>query len=158
VNRVNVTDAGGTRTGHFDYGKIQGRWSDGDRNGYGNGSGGTGRGQAIIFTSGGAWVRERWTQWSGEKDQYSYISDQAAQEWLLSNGFDGAVAEHFGPVAEEEDRRPGRPAIGGAVHVRLGDLLTGVDSFAAEFDTEHKMSRADAVRELVKAGLIYYKR
>lgn len=58
----------------------------------------------------------------------------------------------------KESRRFGRPEIGGAVHVRLGDLLARVDSFGAEFDTTRKMSRADAVRELVKAGLIYYNR
>jgi hypothetical protein len=149
VNRVNVTDANGIRTGHFDFGKIRGRWSDGDRNGYGNGSEGTGRGQAVILTSGGAWVREHWTQWSGEGNRYRYISSQAAQEWLLGNGLVGAAAEHFGDAPEEEDRRPGRPAIGEPVNVRLGELLGRVDAYASE----HGMSRGAAVRELVAAGL-----
>jgi hypothetical protein len=50
----------------------------------------------------------------------------------------------------EEDKRPqGRPPIGGAVHVRLGDLITRVDEYAARAG----ISRAGAVRELVGAGL-----
>lgn len=48
-------------------------------------------------------------------------------------------------------RGPGRPAIGGAVHVRLGDTVERVDRFAAE----HRISRAEAVRRLTEIGLDY---
>ena len=43
----------------------------------------------------------------------------------------------------------GRPEIGGAVHVRLGDLLRQVDEWAAA----RAMTRAEAVRKLVEHGL-----
>ena len=47
-------------------------------------------------------------------------------------------------------RGVGRPAVGGPVHVRLGDLLPDVDKWAAENAVP---SRAEAVRLLVARGL-----
>lgn len=112
----------------------------------------------LYRTKGGRWVRcNDATRYYNGSCTYEFVTDEQAKDWLLrSECNDEAVAKYFGEI--EEERGPGRPEIGGAVHVRLGDLLAKVDSFAADFDTEHKMSRADAVRELVKAGLIYYKR
>lgn len=46
-------------------------------------------------------------------------------------------------------RGRGRPAIGGAVLVRLGDLLPQVDAWAAE----HGVKRAEAIRQLISIGL-----
>lgn len=136
-----------TLTGWFDRSKAE-WWSDADHNG--NGSGGTGRGTAIIRTAQGKWVFQRWSNWQGESNQHEYISDDGAREWLLRNHEDEAVAEYFGEVAEEEDRRPGRPEVGKPVNVRLGDeLLAQVDIFASADD----LSRAEAVRQLVAAGL-----
>jgi hypothetical protein len=43
----------------------------------------------------------------------------------------------------------GRPGIGSPVLIRLGGLLDEVGSYAAR----HGLSRADAVRDLVRAGL-----
>lgn len=48
-------------------------------------------------------------------------------------------------------RGPGRPAIGGAVHVRLGDSVDRVDRYARE----NGISRAEAVRRLTEIGLDY---
>lgn len=148
--RVNVyspsEDGYGTIRSHFDWSKAS-RWSDVDYNG--NGSGGAGRGQAVMLTSGGRWVLEHWTHWQNEQDRYEYITAEDAREWLLANGDDDAVAEHLGEVPEEEDRRPGRPEVGGAVHVRLGDLLAAVDAYAAGRST----GRADAIRHLITQGL-----
>lgn len=149
MNRVSVTSGSGERVGHFDFSKAQ-RWSDGNRGGYGDGSRGTGRGEAVLLTAGGEWVLERWTQWSGEKETYHYLSAERAQAWLLRNDFDEVVEQHFGAMAEEEDRRPGRPGVGNPVHVRLGDLLGRVDEYASSHGIK---SRADAVRQLVEAGL-----
>jgi hypothetical protein len=132
--------------GWFNYAQAA-RWSDADYNG--DGSGGAGRGEAVMLTAGGKWVLERWTRWQGERDTYEYISDETARDWLLRNGEDAAVREHFAELAEEEDRRPGRPGIGGAVHVRLGELVGRVDAYAAA----NGLSRAEAVRKLVEAGL-----
>ena len=130
--------------GWFDYHKAM-HWSDADYNG--NGSGGTGRGQAIHLTSGGKWVLENWTRWEGEADHYEYITGEQARDWLLRNGEDKAVADHFGDIPEEEDRRPGRPEIGPPVNVRLGtDLLGLVDAYAKR----QSVSRAEAIRRLVQ--------
>lgn len=50
----------------------------------------------------------------------------------------------------ENGRLPGRPAIGGAVHVRLGDALPRVDEWARR----NEVTRAEAVRRLVELGLL----
>jgi hypothetical protein len=135
-----------TLAGWFDGDKAL-RWDDADYNG--NGSGGTARGQAVNRTSGGRWVLEHWTRWQNERSRYEFISDEAAREWLLRNGCDKAVAEHFGDI--EEERGPGRPTIGEPINIRLGDLLGRVDAFA----TAAGQTRAEAIRELVTAGLTH---
>lgn len=132
------------RVGHFDSGKAL-RWHDADHNG--NGSGGIGRGQAVWRTSGGRWVLEHWTSWQGERDRYEFITDEAAQEWLLSNDCDKAVAEHFGEI--EEERGPGRPAIGEAINFRVGNLLGALDAHAKERGT----SRSKMIRRYIAEGL-----
>lgn len=133
--------------GWFEWSKAA-RWSDADYNH--NGSGGTGRGQAVMLTAGGRWVLEHWTIWQGGTDRYEYITDDEARDWLLRNGEDEAVRQHFGEVAEEEDRRGGRPEIGGRITTAIGDeRLAVVDSYARS----EGIGRAEAVRRLVDAGL-----
>lgn len=80
----------------FDYDRIRGRWSDEDAGG--NGSGGTGRGNAVILTGDGRakWVLERWTRWAHEPARHERMHPDDAREWLERNGFKDAVAEHFG--------------------------------------------------------------
>jgi len=130
--------------GHFDADTAE-RWSDADYDG--NGSGGTGRGQAVYLTKGSKWVLSTWSRWQGDEDRFEYISADVARDWLLRNHEDEAVARHFGPVPEEEDRRPGRPAIGEAVSVRLGsELLAMVDGYARE----RSITRAEAIRRLTQ--------
>lgn len=109
MTRINIYNPGNeheapTLAGWFDSSKAH-EWSDRDYNG--NGSGGTGRGQAVIRTAGGRWVLEHWTAWQGEKATYEYISDETAKDWLLRNNEDAAVEEFFGEIAEEEDLRSG---------------------------------------------------
>jgi hypothetical protein len=134
--------------GHFESSKAE-QWSDASIDG--NGSGGTGRGTALLRTAGGKWVLAHWTRWQGESDTYAYIEADSAKDWLLRHHEDEAVTKYFGEIPEEEDRRPGRPAIGdgNAINVRLGELLGRVDAFATKGGT----SRAAAIRELVLAGL-----
>ena len=115
MSRINVYghndewDYEGTRTleGWFDSSKAD-RWTDADYNG--NGSGGTGRGQAIWRTAQGRWVMQNWSAWQGEEGRFEFTTPEAAREWLLSNDNDDAVAEHFGEI--EEERGPGRPKVG----------------------------------------------
>jgi len=124
------------------------RWTDADHNG--NGSGGVGRGQAVYRTAGGKWVLENWTAWQNEAHTHYFITPAAAQTWLLRNHEDAAVAQYFGLLAEEEDRRPGRPEIGGIVQVRLGDeLFNRLDHLARERDS----SRAETIREILRVAL-----
>lgn len=152
MNRINVydypagwdEDASVTLAGWFDMEKAQ-KWSDADSNG--DGSGGTGRGQAIVRTAQGRWVLCNWTRYQGDANTYQYTTAEDAREWLLREGYDDAVTEHFGEIPEEEDRRGGRPAIGGEVNVRLGDdLLAMIDDHA----TQRGISRAEALRRLAQ--------
>lgn len=131
--------------GWFDWSKAD-RWSDSDYNG--NGSGGPGRGQAVIRTAKGRWVLEQWTAWQNESDTYEYIPDERAQEWLLRHNEDAAVAEHFGAI--EEERGPGRPEIGGRITTAIGDdLLVQLDEWAVA----HGVSRAETIRHLLSSAL-----
>lgn len=101
MTRVNVYDTSlfGDSAGiwaAFDCDRIRGRWSDEDSGG--NGSRGTGRGEAVILTGNGRarWVLEKWTNWAGEAARHERMDAEDAREWLERNGFAGAVAEHFG--------------------------------------------------------------
>jgi hypothetical protein len=145
MSRINVYGPDNTLAGWFDPVKAA-RWTDADHNG--NGSGGTGRGQAIYRTAGGRWVMEQWTLWQGESSYREFTDPGTAREWLLRNGYDEDAAKHFGDI--EEERGPGRPRIGGEVLLRLGDdLLTGVDAYAGG----RALSRAEAVRSLLSRAL-----
>ncbi|WP_210731560.1 ribbon-helix-helix domain-containing protein [Mycobacterium intracellulare] len=49
----------------------------------------------------------------------------------------------------------GRPEVGAPINVRLGDeLLAQVDAYAAE----HGIKRAEAIRQIVQAGLRAHRR
>jgi hypothetical protein len=68
--------------------------------------------------------------------------DAKARDWLITNDEDEAAEKYFDI---EEERGPGRPEVGGAVHVRLGEQLAELDAWA----TAHGMTRAKAIREAV---------
>lgn len=102
--------------------------------------------EGLYRTAGGRWVLNRWSQWQGAGETYEFVDDQRAKTWLLVNGSDDVIAEHFGEV--EEERGPGRPAIGEPVLVRLGDeLLAKIDAVAAG----RGKSRAATIRDLLAA-------
>ena len=107
----------------------------------------SGRGEGIYRTAQGRWVLRSWSNWQGEDDTHAYITETDARDWLIFNGYDEDADKHFGPI--EDERGPGRPEIGAPVQVRLGDLLPMVDAWAAE----RGVKRAEAVRQLVSAGL-----
>lgn len=132
--------------GWFDPSKAS-QWCDADYDG--NGSGGVGRGQTLCRTAGGKWVLAHWTRWQGEGDRYEYVTGDQAREWLIRNEEDEAVAEFFGELPEEEDRRTGRPPVGDPVNIRLGEIQARVDAYAAQ----NGIKRAEAVRRLTEAGL-----
>ncbi|MER7002194.1 hypothetical protein ABT297_03985 [Dactylosporangium sp. NPDC000555] len=103
--------------------------------------------QGLYRTSGGRWVLNTWSQRQGVEPRYEFLTGEQAREWLLANDSDDVIGKHFGEV--EEERGPGRPGVGNAVHVRLGDLLPRVDAVAKE----RGKSRADTVRDLVAQAL-----
>jgi hypothetical protein len=156
MNRVNVYDwpvylnAIPRRVGHFDYDQAT-VWSDRDPF-TGNGSGGPGKGEAVVLTADGRWVLERWSDYQGSASEFEYIAAEDAREWLLRNGEDDAVAEHFGPI--EPERGPGRPPIDPApgptksTPVRLGAELTAA---ADERAAAEGVSRAELIRRAVAA-------
>lgn len=118
------------------------KWSDVDYNG--NGSHGTGRGEAIVRTAGGRWVLETWTRWQDEENDHRFVDDATAKDWLLRNEYDDAVEEFFGEL--EEETGPGRPEIGPAFTVRLPADLTAQLDERAKADGA---SRAELIRQAV---------
>jgi hypothetical protein len=108
---------------------------------------GANRGQILYRTKGGRWVLHNWSSWTNEADSYQFIGDEGAKQWLLINESDAEVERWFGEI--EEEKGPGRPEVGPATNVRLGDDLTGkVD--AARIEGE---SRAAAIRRLLADAL-----
>jgi hypothetical protein len=155
MNRIVIAETdeySGERTviGHFDYDKAERfeedtRW-DGNNHISVNTSSQWDH-QQLLRTAGGRWVLNTWSQDQGRPETYEFISDDKAREWLLFNKEDEAVEKYFGEV--EEEKGPGRPEVGPATNVRLGEELTAkVD--AARRDGE---SRAAAIRRLLAAAL-----
>lgn len=103
--------------------------------------------QSLYRTAQGRWVLCCYSNRQGFEPTYEFVGDDKAREWLILNMEDQAVADHFGEV--EEERGPGRPAIGDAINVRLGDQLEPVDTWAAE----QGVSRAEAIRSLITRQL-----
>jgi hypothetical protein len=103
--------------------------------------------QGLYRTAGGRWVLFAFSDYQGTLPTYEFVSEDRAREWLLANSHDAAVAEHFGPV--EDEQGPGRPEIGSPLLVRLGTLYDPVATFAQT----HGLSKAEAARQLIAAGL-----
>lgn len=104
----------------------------------------------LYRTPGGRWVELVSSRWVRQGDQYRFLDDEAARTWLITDNTDTSakvLERYFGELDDEAG--PGRPEIGGEVKVRLGELLGAVDEWAAAQD----VSRAEAVRRLVSAGL-----
>ncbi len=93
--------------------------------------------EALYRTKGGRWVLNHWSQWQGSEETYRFITDEQAKTWLLKCEHDDAVKRYFGEI--EEERGPGRPAVGPILNVRLAEeqrdklktLADGGESLAA---------------------------
>lgn len=124
------------------------RWNG--RNRIGVCSGGQVGFEVLYRTRGGRWVHRRdFRHEFNGGDTYRFLSDDEARDWLIrSEVNDQAVERFFGEL--EPERRPGRPATGTRVEVRLPDeILASVDT-RAEADG---ITRAALIRRLVEAGL-----
>lgn len=156
MGRIIITETdelSGEKTvlGHFDYDRAEQFSEDTNWDGNNHISVNTGsqwNHQVLLRTaSKGQWVLNSWSNWQGTLETYGYVSDDKAREWLLLNGHDEAIVKYFGEI--EEEAGPGRPAVGSATNVRLGEVLTAkVD--AARADGE---SRAAAIRRLLESAL-----
>jgi hypothetical protein len=107
----------------------------------------------LYRTTAGKWVLHHDESRYGDGPSvYSYLTDAQARDWLLrSERNDVAVAHYFGPLPAEEDRRGGRPPIGG----EPSSMILG-DERKARVETwarEHGTSRAGAVRALLDLAL-----
>jgi len=105
----------------------------------------------LYRTAQGRWALQHTSNYQGTLDRWEFITPDAAREWLLANGHDEAVREHFGEVEEEAGPNlGGRPEIGPAINVRLPKQLLGlVDDHA----TAHRLTRAEAIRRLLDQAL-----
>src|SRR5690606_21326685 len=149
MQRVNVVNDGKV-VGWFNMDQIRGRWSDRDPIS-GSGSGGTGRGEAVILTAGGRWVLQSWTDWAGEEYKHRWLSPDQAREWLVANDFGEVVAEHFGALPPEVNLG-GRPVtVGGLRRVIQAptEWWARVDARAAE----DGISAAEVIRRAVDQHL-----
>lgn len=102
--------------------------------------------ETVYRTAKGRWVLHEWSQRQGAMETYRFITPERARDWLLINREEDAVAEHFGEV--EEERGPGRPEVGKASSVRLGDELTAAADARAEAEG---IARAELIRKAVRA-------
>lgn len=106
--------------------------------------------EILYRTAKGRWVLHRWSQWQGSMPTYRFASDDEARGWLIKNNRDAEVKEYFGALDEESGPNlGGRPEIGPAIQIRLGELLAAVDEQAAV----ESLTRAEMIRRLVSAGL-----
>jgi hypothetical protein len=154
MNRINVVEDGyedgPTLVGWFDLDRASAYEEATDWDGSNRVSLATGNyaeHEILYRTAGGRWVLHHYSQWRGQTPTYKFIRDSEARDWLLLCEHDEAVAKHFGEVAEESG--PGRPEIGGAIHVRLGDDKAAVDTYAAD----QGITASEAVRRFVRQGL-----
>jgi hypothetical protein len=107
----------------------------------------------LYRTSGDRWVRNHdATRYCNGPDTYEFLTDEQAKDWLLRSGnHDDVIERFFGEV--EEEKGPGRPGIGGPVHVRLGaGNLSRVDAWAEA----EGISRAEWVRRAVEAAVMQH--
>jgi hypothetical protein len=136
VTRINIREDGHA-AGWFDDDKAD-KWTDDNARG-------PGRGETLYRTIGAKWVLHLWSiAPAAEPEQYLFITEPQARQWLTSNNL-ASEADRF-----EQPPARGRPEIGNPIRVRLGELLPAVDNLA----TQRQESRSDTVRHLVWVGLM----
>lgn len=105
--------------------------------------------ECLYRTKGGRWVRyyDASSEFNGP-EYYEFITDEVARTWLLRANQDDAVERFFGEL--EEEKGPGRPEVGPATSVRLGEELTAKVDAARQAGE----SRAAAIRRLLADALV----
>lgn len=111
-------------------------------------TGKVGHHQELYRTSSGKWVLCSWSRYAGTTARHEYLAPDQARDWLLSQGHDGAVQEHFAATPAESG--PGRPVVGPKREVRLPpEKWQQIDAYAQT----KGMSGAAALREVIDLGL-----
>jgi hypothetical protein len=114
------------RADHFPEGK---RW-DGSNN-ISLATGSQWEHEALYRTAGGRWVLNSWSQLQGTTPEWVFATEGEAREWLLRNEYSAEEVETATGDPVEDERGPGRPAVGPAVTVRFPEeLLERVDAAA----------------------------
>ena len=123
------------------------RW-DGNNN-VGLASGSQWVDETLYRTKAGRWVLNRnATRYHNGPDSYRFLDDGQAQDWLRRAGNDEGLTKYFGP--DEEERGPGRPAIGAQIKIAMDpDTVARVDAAA----TTEGISRAEWIRRAVMVAL-----
>lgn len=149
--RVNVFDLEGELVGWFDKAKAEkfteATWWNGN-NHISKATGSQWDHEELYRTAGERWVLYFWSQYQGRPERYSFISDDEARTWLLTNQEDEAVERFFGEI--EEERGPGRPEVGPVIQVRLPEELLERVDYEAEKEGQ---SRAETIRRLLEKAL-----
>lgn len=154
MSRVTVTDDEGTTVGWYDLDRAEG-WSEGTRwDGNNHVSRATGSQydhEELRRTAGGRWAIHSWSQWQGRGGGERFIEPTEALDWLVQNQYPRAEIQQIIGVDLEEERGPGRPAIGRQVTVTLPeDQLATIDAMVTG---EGVKTRADAIRVLIGRAL-----
>ena len=150
--RVNVYDSDGNLAGWYDDKKSESFSEDRVWDGRNHVSRATGSKfdhEELIRTAGGRWVLHEWSQWQGPIPTRRFISKEAAREWLLAQGHDGAVEEFFGEI--EDERGPEEPKTGPTVNVEFPpETIKRLDTIA----DVNGISRTELIRRLVNQALV----
>jgi hypothetical protein len=44
--------------------------------------------EVLYRTAGGKWILHRWSQWQGDRESWTEVTDDAAAAWLVTNGYE----------------------------------------------------------------------
>lgn len=106
------------------------------------------RGQGLYRTAQGRWVLRTWSNWQGEADTHTYLTDDEARDWLVFNDREEIAEQYFGAIAEE--RGPGRPEEGTRIDVRIPDDVLAEIAGHAEANGRN---RSAEIRALIDEAL-----
>lgn len=124
------------------------RWNG--NNNVGRNSGSEWIDETLYRTAGGRWLLNRdATRYHNGDDAYRYLTDDEARDWLIrTEEHEDAIERHFG--TPEEERGPGRPAIGAQVKIAIDpEMLAAVDVAAGSAG----VTRSEWVRRAIAATL-----
>ena len=74
--------------------------------------------ESLYRTASGWYVLHTWSQWQGSNETWVRVSDQAAYDWLLKNGYEDAI-----PAPELESRDLDAEGTTANRHIRIPDEL-----------------------------------